>query len=62
MLEKYLTPSQYAEKIGLTKQRVHVLIQEGRLRFEKIGKQYFIPKDAKIQPPHQGSHASKVRS
>ena len=57
MLEKYVTPTQFAEKVGLTKQRVHVLIREGRIKVEKIGKQCFILKTEKIQPP---AHNHKI--
>jgi len=44
MLEKYLTPTQIAAKLGISRQGVHKMIKERRVRYEKIGRQYFIPK------------------
>jgi len=44
MLEKFLTPRETAERLGITRQAVHKMIREGRIHFEKIGRQYFIPK------------------
>ena len=49
MLEKYLTPTQLAGKLGVSRQAVHKMIREGRVRYERIGKQYFIPKDAVVK-------------
>ena len=45
MLEKYLSATQLADKLGISRQGVHKMIKEGKIRYERIGKQYFIPKD-----------------
>ena len=45
MLEKFVTPSQLAAKLSITRQGVHKMIKEGKVRYEKIGKQFFIPRD-----------------
>ena len=40
MFENYITITQLAEKLGVTRQAVHKAIKEGRIRSEKIGNQY----------------------
>ncbi len=49
MLENFLTPTQFAKKLRITRQGVHKLIREGRINYERIGKRYFIPKDSKVK-------------
>ena len=56
MLENFLTPTQFAKKIRITRQGVHKLIREGRINFERIGKRYFIPKET----PVKGTRRKKV--
>ena len=50
-----LTAAEYARKIGLSKQRVSVLIREGRIPAKKIdGKNYIDAEIATISPPLRG--------
>ena len=44
MFEKYLTITQLAEKLGITRQAIHKGIQEGRIKSEMVGHQHVIPK------------------
>ena len=36
---KYLSMTQAAELLGVSRQRVHQMVQEGKLKCEKIGNQ-----------------------
>jgi excisionase family DNA binding protein len=42
---KMLTTSEVADKLGVTVQRVHQLINEGRLPAQKVGRDYIINDD-----------------
>ena len=41
-MSKYLTIPQLAEILGLSRQRVHQLVREGKIPAEKVGKTYII--------------------
>ncbi len=55
MFEKYLTITQLAEKLGVSRQAVHKGIQEGRIRSEKVGNQHVIPKEEAERLLEKGS-------
>jgi excisionase family DNA binding protein len=59
MLENFLTPTQFAKKLGITRQGVHKLIREGRIRAERIGRQYFIRKDNSVNIALTRAQATK---
>jgi hypothetical protein len=45
------TVAQFAKSKKLSKARVYVLIEQGRIAVERVGKIILIPNGATIQPP-----------
>lgn len=62
MLEKFLTPTEFAVKKGLTRQRIHVLMREGRIPYERHGRQYFIRRDASVKVAKANRHKKTTRA
>ncbi len=66
--DNYITTNEAAGELGVTRQRVLQLIQDGRLKAEKFAGVYMIPRDALSniegkplgRPPGKVSTANKV--
>lgn len=60
----YLTTKQAAEKLGITPRRVRALIESGRLKARKIGRDYLIDSHnlAAFHPLPPGRPTSKEQS
>ncbi len=66
--DNYITTNEAAGELGVTRQRVLQLIQDGRLKAEKFANVYMIPRDALSnieekpmgRPPGKQSTANKA--
>lgn len=44
--EPLYTTKEVAEKLGISRQRVHILIKDGRLKAQKFGRVWLVPESA----------------
>jgi excisionase family DNA binding protein len=60
---KLLTTKDAADRLGVTVQRIHQLIKQGRLPAEKMGRDYFIKEsDLKLVEERKPGRPSKQAS